>query len=170
MARRQEILIAGGAGFIGVNAAHRLLRKGHKVTVLDNLSRKGTRSNLAWLKKEFPKLAFIKCDIRDYPKVRRAFRECGKVDVVLHQAAQVAVTTSVVNPREDFEINALGTFNLLEATREHYGLSPSRKKKAPFFLFSSTNTKNVPHFRFALNTFNNFEILFSQYNFGCVIV
>lgn len=136
---KKTFLITGGAGFIGVNAADRFSRKGHRVVILDNLSRKGTKNNLSWLKKNHPKIEFIKCDIRDFARLKRVFAKLRKIDAVLHLAAQVAVTTSVTNPREDFEINALGTFNMLEAVREKYGLSASRKKKAPFFIYASTN-------------------------------
>ncbi|EIJ43134.1 dTDP-D-glucose 4,6-dehydratase [Beggiatoa alba B18LD] len=125
----KTMLITGGAGFIGVNAAFTFAQKGWKVTVLDNLSRKGTPNNLAWLTQQVP-IDFKQVDVRDYPALAAVFQQ-QSFDVVLHLAAQVAVTTSVVNPREDFEINALGTFNVLEAIRQH----------APhaFVLYASTN-------------------------------
>ncbi|MEE8483730.1 MAG: SDR family NAD(P)-dependent oxidoreductase [Nitrospinota bacterium] len=138
-ASKKTILVVGGAGFIGVNSANRFLKKGHRVIVLDNLSRKGAASNLAWLRKNHKKVIFEKADIRDYKKVKKVFGKYKKIDVVLHLAAQVAVTTSVVDPREDFDINALGTFNVLEAVRETYKLSSAKKKKAPFFINASTN-------------------------------
>ena len=126
----KNILVIGGAGFIGSNTAHYYLNQGHQVTVFDNFSRDGTESNLEWLKKEHPEnLAVIKADIRtDYDQLKAAVE---KVDLVFHFAAQVAVTTSVTNPREDFEINALGTFNVLEAMRE--------TKSPAILLFASTN-------------------------------
>jgi len=111
-----NIFITGGAGFIGCNAAKRFMDSGHKVVIFDNLSRKGTDWNLRWLRTQ-GKFDFIKGDIRNFNQVCRAFKKHKKTDVVLHLAAQVAVTLSVTNPREDFEINALGSFNICEALR-----------------------------------------------------
>ena len=112
-----KIFITGGAGFIGCNSADHFLQQGHTVTVYDNLSRKGTPNNLSWLQgRHGDQLNFISGDIRDYDPLCQAI---SGADVVLHLAGQVAVTTSVRNPREDFEINALGTFNVLEATRNY---------------------------------------------------
>ncbi len=127
---KKHILIIGGAGFIGINAARYFLKKGNSVTILDNFSRRGTEINVAALEKDFPKgFAVVRGDIRYDRDILE--HEVGKHDVVLHLAAQVAVTTSVVNPREDFEINALGTFNVLEAVR----ISDNK----PFVLYTSTN-------------------------------
>ena len=112
-----NILITGGCGFIGCNAAQRFLKLGHSVTVLDNLSRRGSNQNREWLRRQGP-FEFINADIRDAELMDETVNR-GAFDVVLHLAAQVAVTTSVIEPREDFEINALGTFNLLEAVRKH---------------------------------------------------
>ena len=124
-----KMLITGGCGFIGSNAADYFSKKGHDVTVLDNLSRKGSEINLAWLKEKHPEIDFIKADVRyDQNKLDKSIE--GK-DVVLHFAAQVAVTTSVADPREDFDINALGTFNVLEAIRN--------SKSKPILTYSSTN-------------------------------
>ncbi len=110
-----KLFITGGAGFIGCNSADHFLRQGHEVVVFDNLSRAGTPANLAWLQANHgERLSFIEGDIRHYEQVAQAI---GGADVALHLASQVAVTTSVLNPREDFEINALGTFNVLEAVR-----------------------------------------------------
>lgn len=89
---------------------------GHSVTLLDNLSRKGSGQNLAWLQQQ-GSFTFVNADVRDGAAVSSVV-ERGNFDVVLHLAAQVAVTTSVVDPRTDFEINALGTLNILEAIRE----------------------------------------------------
>lgn len=125
-----KILITGGAGFIGSNAAARYIKRGDEVTVLDNLSRPGTENNLQWLN-SLGKFNFIKTDIRDADSLADVFSREKNFDVVLHLAAQVAVTTSVSAPRDDFEINALGTFNLLEAIRI--------SGQDPVFIFSSTN-------------------------------
>lgn len=112
-----KVFITGGAGFIGCNSADHFLKQGHDVVVFDNLSRVGTPANLAWLQENHgTKLKFVEGDIRSYEQLAEAI---SGADVVLHLAGQVAVTTSVVNPREDFEINALGTFNVLEAVRNH---------------------------------------------------
>lgn len=118
------IFITGGAGFIGCNSADFFLRQGHRVTVFDNLSRKGTAANLAWLQSNHggDRLRFVRGDIRDYEGLAAAVAGSGvtdRADVVLHLAGQVAVTQSVVDPREDFTINAEGTFNVLEAVRHH---------------------------------------------------
>jgi CDP-paratose 2-epimerase len=112
-----RILTTGGCGFIGCNAAQRFMQLGHSVTVLDNLSRRGSDKNFAWLQTQ-GEFEFIKADIRDAERMNQVVAR-GAFDVVLHLAAQVAVTTSVMEPREDFEINALGTFNVLEAVRQH---------------------------------------------------
>lgn len=125
-----KMLITGGAGFIGVNAAVHFLDKGWDVTVFDNFSRKGTELNLAFLEANYAgKFTLAKGDIRKAEDLSAAFS--SPFDVVLHLAAQVAVTTSVTNPREDFDINALGTFNVLEAARA--------AGNKPLFIFASTN-------------------------------
>ncbi len=125
-----KALITGGAGFIGANLAHRLIGRGDDVTVFDNLSRRGTELNLAWLRHVHgPKaFRFVQADLRDYPALRQATRDAG---VVYHLAGQTAVTTSVIDPRGDFENNALGTFNALEAARE--------AGADPLFIYTSTN-------------------------------
>ncbi|HYB74252.1 MAG TPA: NAD-dependent epimerase/dehydratase family protein [Candidatus Sulfotelmatobacter sp.] len=107
-------LITGGAGFIGCNAARRLAAEGHDVVVLDNLSRKGATENLAWLRRHGP-VTSVFADVKDFRHLKRILGL--RFDVVLHLAAQVAVTTSVLDPRADFEANALGTFNVCEAVR-----------------------------------------------------
>lgn len=124
----RKILITGGAGFIGTNTAIRFLKNNDKVSIYDDLSRKGTSNNIELLKKEFPKVEFIQADIRNNKKIEEAVK--GK-DIVFHFAGQVAVTTSVLNPREDFDINALGTLNILEAVRKY-------NPKA-ILLYTSTN-------------------------------
>lgn len=111
----KSMLITGGSGFIGVNAASYFAERGWRITVLDNLSRRGTEDNLNWLR-EKSEVDFIRADIRDFSSIENALKKV-QPDVILHLAAQVAVTTSVTDPREDFEINALGTFNVLEGMR-----------------------------------------------------
>jgi len=122
--------ITGGAGFIGANYVNRLLERGEKVTIYDNLSRAGSKRNLTWLQDKFGQDGFqlVIGDVRDASLVRDSSRSA---DIILHLAAQVAVTTSVVDPREDFEVNAGGTFNLLEAARLN--------GRNPVFLYASTN-------------------------------
>lgn len=125
----KKILITGGAGFIGTNASKYFVDKGWQVSVLDNLSRGGAKNNLKKLKKNYL-INFYNIDIRKWKKIAELFKR-NSFDMVLHLAGQVAVTTSVINPREDFEINALGTLNILEALRKY-------NPKA-FFLNASTN-------------------------------
>ena len=124
----KNYLITGGAGFIGSNYVHRLLKRGENVTVYDNLSR--TQRNIQWLKQEFGESAFrlVVGDVRDAKRIAEAAKGA---DVIVHLAGQVAVTTSVVNPRDDFESNALGTFNVLEAARA--------SGRNPIFIYASTN-------------------------------
>ena len=122
-------LITGGAGFIGVNAADHYARRGNAVAVLDDLSRRGTRENLSWLCGQHSGLRAVHADIRSDVQTLEAEAAC--CDVILHLAGQVAVTTSVANPRADFETNALGTLNVLEAAR--------RAPKPPVVIYSSTN-------------------------------
>lgn len=125
-----KVLVTGGAGFIGCNIAARRILEKHEVVVFDNLSRRGTEENLRWLRTLGP-LEFVRGDVRSASDVTALFRSHPDVEVVYHMAAQAAVTTSVENPREDFEVNALGTFNVLEAVRQ----SPCR----PVLVFASTN-------------------------------
>jgi len=125
-----RVFITGGAGFIGSNCVNHFLRAGHTLTVFDNFSRIGSQANMKWLHKRHGKqrLNIKRGDVRDYQTVTEAI---PGADVVIHLASQVAVTRSVQDPREDFEINALGTFNVLEATR-HYCPNAT-------FLYASTN-------------------------------
>jgi CDP-paratose 2-epimerase len=125
----RNFLITGGAGFIGSNYVARLIEKGESVTIFDNLSRPGSHLNIDWLNR-INKNAFkiINADIRDRNALDLAVND---MDVIVHLAGQVAVTTSVLNPKDDFEINAQGTFNVLEAARS--------VKKKPIVLYSSTN-------------------------------
>ncbi len=122
------MLVTGGGGFIGANATRRFLAEGWRVRVLDNFSRPGTRANAAWLRSLDGSLELLEADVRDADALVAAARDC---DVILHLAAQTAVTTSVADPRSDFEVNALGTFNALEAARA--------QRHAPLVLYASTN-------------------------------
>jgi CDP-paratose 2-epimerase len=126
----RHYLITGGAGFIGANYVHRLLKRGEQVTIYDNLSRAGAPRNLEWLTSEFGNSAFevIVADVRNAERIAEAARTA---DVIVHLAGQVAVTTSVVNPRDDFEANALGTFNVIEAAR--------LSGRNPIVIYASTN-------------------------------
>lgn len=114
-----RIVVVGGAGFIGFHVASFYLNQGAEVTIADNLWRNGARSNLAALRSMHSvpgQLQFAHVDVRQAADVLTMVRET-KPDLIVHEAAQVAVTTSVANPRLDFEINALGTLNVLEAVR-----------------------------------------------------
>ena len=110
-----RVLVTGGCGFIGSNVVQKHLNSGHRVTVLDNLSRRGTPKNLEWLK-SLGDFNFVKDDVRNASRILRLLK-ITRFDLIVHLAGQVAVTTSVVDPRTDFEINALGTLNVLEAMR-----------------------------------------------------
>lgn len=128
----RSVLIFGGAGFIGSNWAHRLLKTTDaKVHIFDNLSRRGVDHNLKWLQKtvgDSNRLQVTVGDIRDVAAVQRAVQTATEI---YHFAAQVAVTTSVSDPRIDFDVNVGGTFNILEAARN--------SGRRPFLLFTSTN-------------------------------
>ena len=126
----QKYLVTGGAGFIGSNYVSRLLGKGEKVEIYDNLSRAGGPLNIQWLRHTYGQDSFelVVGDLRNSSLLTTAVRDA---DVIIHLAGQVAVTTSVLHPREDFEENALGTFNVLEAA----WLSGQQ----PVVLYSSTN-------------------------------
>jgi CDP-paratose 2-epimerase len=128
MKKQRDVLVTGGAGFIGSNLVTRLLRNGHNVTVLDNLSRRGSEINLAWLRqpRDNGNLRFVSGDVRSFELVRAL----ADVDVIYHLAAQVAVTGSLEAPRDDFEVNAQGSLNVLEA---------ARLGARPVIVFASTN-------------------------------
>jgi CDP-paratose 2-epimerase len=125
-----RLLITGGCGFIGTHVARHFLGKKNEVHILDDFSRSGTKRNQAWLETQGRVTAHV-ADIRDAEGVLGVFKQHGPFDAVIHLAGQVAVTSSVKNPRDDFNINALGTFNILEAVRA------SSPKAA--VLYSSTN-------------------------------
>jgi CDP-paratose 2-epimerase len=113
-----KIIVTGGAGFIGCNVAANWMRKGHTLVVIDDLSRRGADSNLKWLEQR-GSFDFHRQDVRAHDALDAIFRQHRDARAVVHLAAQVAVTTSVSEPRHDFEINALGTFNVLEAIRRN---------------------------------------------------
>jgi CDP-paratose 2-epimerase len=124
-----KILITGGAGFIGCNLTAHFVRAGHTVAIFDNFSRRGSEANLAWLREVVEDgIAVVRGDVRDAEAITKAAR--GQA-AIFHLAGQVTVTTSVTNPREDFESNALGTFNALEAARA--------AGTNPIFIYTSTN-------------------------------
>ena len=125
---KTNLLITGGAGFIGSNLAGYFLGKEYQVTIFDNFQRKGTRDNAEWIRRLYPQVKIIRGDIRNFSEIKKAV--VGQ-DVIFHLAAQVAVTTSVEDPKTDFDINALGTFNLLEAIRQ--------AGHKPVVIYSSTN-------------------------------
>src|SRR3954447_23525649 len=125
----RRILITGGSGFIGTNLAHRLLSAGHPVLLFDNLARPGVEQNLRWLRDTHgAQVDIAVSDVRDAQALRQAVEG---VSQVFHFAAQVAVTTSLTDPIEDFDVNARGTLNLLEAIRA--------QKDPPPIVFTSTN-------------------------------
>ena len=124
-----RVLVTGGCGFIGSNLANALAGAGREVIILDNLSRAGSRENAAWLReKHANRVTIIEADITDRSVVQPAITRCR---AVLHLAAQVAVTTSLVDPLADFEVNTRGTLVLLEAVRRHAPTAP--------IIFASTN-------------------------------
>src|ERR1051326_747443 len=133
--RKQEgrsVTIFGGAGFIGSNLAHFLLtRTDAKVHIFDNLSRAGVHHNLEWLKKAAGNSGRLQVTVGDVRDARQVERAVAHANEVYHFAAEVAVTTSVADPRLDFEVNLAGTFNVLDAAR--------RSGNKPFILFTSTN-------------------------------
>jgi CDP-paratose 2-epimerase len=126
--REKGILVTGGAGFIGTNVAHRLLSQGERVIIFDNLSRPGVEENLKWLNSIHPEAEILIADVRDKAAVERAVNDSKHV---FHFAAQVAVTSSLVDPIHDFEVNIGGTLNVLEAIR----LSAHK----PSLIYTSTN-------------------------------
>ena len=108
-------IITGGCGFVGCNLARELLGLGEKLVLVDNLSRPGTSQNLTWLQ-QFGAFDFVHIDVRNGHDVDSVFRKFA-VDCVFHLAGQVAMTTSLEDPRRDFEVNVLGSINVLECVR-----------------------------------------------------
>lgn len=122
-------LITGGCGFIGSNLAAEVLKRGEELFVFDNLFRYGSSANLDWLRTK-GEFKYYPYDIRNNNDIETVIKEV-KPDYIFHLAGQVAMTTSIANPRLDFEVNAMGTFNLLDAVRKY---SPHS-----VVLYSSTN-------------------------------
>jgi CDP-paratose 2-epimerase len=125
----RPVLITGGAGFIGCNLAHRLLSTGSSVILLDNLSRSGVERNLRWLRKTHGE--HVQAEIADVRDAKAVLAAVSQARQVFHFAAQVAVTTSLDDPRHDFAVNAGGTLNVLEAIRA--------QAEPPPVVFTSTN-------------------------------
>lgn len=126
---QQRILITGGAGFIGSNIANHFIKKGDDVSVFDNFYRSGVHHNVQWLREQHgADFNLIEGDIRDFRAISKA---ASGAQIIFHVAGQTAVTTSVEEPREDFEINALGTLNMLEAART--------ASEDPVIIYTSTN-------------------------------
>ena len=126
----RKFIVTGGAGFIGANTCRRVLETGAELVLVDNLSRPGARGNLGWLK-GFGEFILAEIDVRDAPAIDRLIHQHRNADVLIHLAGQVAVTTSVADPRADFEINALGALNILEAVRQ--------ANADPLLIYASTN-------------------------------
>ncbi|SBO44320.1 SDR family NAD(P)-dependent oxidoreductase [Cyanobium sp. NIES-981] len=128
-----RVLITGGCGFLGTNLACHFLKNGAEVIVADALFRNGSQLNLAWLQEQYDskQLTFHQIDIADHEAVYSLFRRYSPINYVCHVGGQVAMTTSLTNPRRDLQTNVLGTFNVLEACRE---LSPEA-----LVAYSSTN-------------------------------
>src|SRR5690606_7863071 len=127
--RRPMVLITGGSGFVGANLADRLAASGERVLIYDNLSRPNVRANLEWLQRRHGhRIETAIADVRDADALCETMRQAS---AVYHLAAQVAVTTSLDDPLTDFEVNARGTLNVLEAARRH--------PDPPPLIFASTN-------------------------------
>jgi CDP-paratose 2-epimerase len=128
----RDVVVTGGAGFIGANLAHHYLGQGDRVVLYDTLGRNGCRENLGWLQ-DHPNAANLEVLVGDVRLPTRALQAAiERADALFHLAAQVAVTTSVRDPEYDFEVNALGTFKLLELVR-------NSQAKRPVVFYASTN-------------------------------
>src|SRR5215471_21605800 len=127
---RGRVLVTGGAGFVGSNLVSHLLGEGLEVTIFDAFLRRGAHENAAWLSTQYKgrKLRVVRGDVLDFKAVQAVVEDA---DVIYHLGGQVAVTTSITEPRSDFEVNALGTLNVLEAAR--------LTGREPVIVFTSTN-------------------------------
>ena len=165
-----KYFITGGCGFLGSNLAAKALADGHDLCILDNLSREGAAQNLKWLQGQ-GKFTFIQGDVRTSGELEKVVKDFAP-NVIFHLAGQVAMTTSLDNPRLDFEINVLGGFNLLEAVRK---FAPETT-----VIYSSTNKvygglEKVPYREEAKryvsdqhpNGFDEFTSLDFQSPYGC---
>ena len=154
-------LITGGCGFLGSNLASEVIRKGEELFVFDNLSRSGSSQNLEWLK-TLGQFTFYHGDIRNNNDIERVVQDI-KPDVVFHLAGQVAMTTSLQNPRRDFEINVVGSLNLLEALRKH---APEA-----VILYSSTNKVygDLENYEY-IETATRYEVKDLEYGFDEKVV
>lgn len=124
-----NILITGGVGFIGTNTAIYFSKnKTNKITIVDNFSRIGVDKNALFLQKEYPQIKIIKANIID---INKYLGEIKKADVIIHLAGQTAVTTSIINPSDDFQTNIFSTFKLLETVRQN--------NSDAIFIYASTN-------------------------------
>ncbi|MDA8243421.1 MAG: GDP-mannose 4,6-dehydratase [Elusimicrobia bacterium] len=142
-------LVTGGCGFLGSNIAAELIGRGEEVLVFDNLSRLGSERNFSWLK-EKGRFSFVKGDVRAAEALAGAVKDL-RPEVIFHLAGQVAMTTSIKDPRLDFETNALGTLNLLEAARAHapgaailYSSTNKTYGDLEWVKYSETDTRYVP--------------------------
>src|SRR5258708_11079168 len=145
-----NVLVTGGCGFIGSNLVSSFLQDGRRVTVFDSLARKGSEHNLTWLQglSHPGQLDFVQGDIRDFDLLRAV---AASTDTIYHLAAQVAVTTSVEDPRTDYETNATGTLNMLEAAR-HRSQKPTSVLPSPDQVYwrieHETNVETKPPYTF----------------------
>jgi CDP-paratose 2-epimerase len=131
-----KIVITGVAGFIGSHIAEFYAKQGHDVLGIDNFSRsqlldKSLEDNSNYLIGNYQNISILMIDLRDYHNILSFFKSNFNIDVVIHCAAQTAVTKSITNPKEDFENNLIGSFNLLEAIRE--------SGQKPILIYTSTN-------------------------------
>lgn len=124
-----KVMITGGCGFLGSNLASYCMKQGFPLLILDSMFRQGTESNLEWLKSQ-GQFQFVKADTKDSEPLTKAVSDF-QPDVIFHLAGQVAMTTSLENPRRDFDTNVVGGFNLLEAVR--------LKSPKSIIVYSSTN-------------------------------
>ena len=111
-----KIIIVGGCGFIGANNFFSLKKKSHKITIIDDLSGNSSKKNFLLIKKKYPKQSILRLNIKNYPKLKKFVREINP-NIILFAGGQIAVTKSIINPREDFNSTLIGAFNVLEIIR-----------------------------------------------------